>query len=93
MVPAKYFCDIFAAHLLLILGFQIDGATERSYSYTDLQTLVNRFADGMQKQGCRRNDCVCVMAPNCPEYAVMLLAVPAFGAIFSGLNPTFTTGT
>ncbi|GAB77949.1 Acyl-CoA synthetase (AMP-forming)/AMP-acid ligase II [Austwickia chelonae] len=58
----------------------VDGMTGRSLSYGELIAQVHRAASGFARLGIGSGDVVAVHLPNCPEFAVLLLAVSATGA-------------
>jgi acyl-CoA synthetase (AMP-forming)/AMP-acid ligase II len=68
----------------------IDGPSGRVLTYRQLADAVRRAATGLSRQGLRRGDVVAIYSPNCPEYAVVFLAVASLGAINTTVNPTYT---
>ena len=59
---------------------------ERSYTYADLNALVNQFANFLIKLGVRKGDAVGLLLCNCAEFAVGFLACQKLGIVSSGLN-------
>ena len=63
---------------------------ERSLSYAELDTRVNRLAHVLLGRGAGRSDRVALMARNCIGYIEVELACARIGAIAVGLNWRFT---
>jgi 4-coumarate--CoA ligase len=70
----------------------IDGPTGRVVTYTELEDAVRRQAGGWIDRGLAKGDVVAVMAPNCPEYAIVFHAVALAGGTVTTINPTYTPG-
>ena len=70
----------------------IEGPTGRTVSYRELDDAVRRQAGGWIARGLRKGDVVAVMAPNCPEYAIVFHAVALAGGVVTTINPTYTPG-
>jgi len=70
----------------------IEGPTGRTVSYRELDDTVRRQAGGWIARGVRKGDVVAVMAPNCPEYAIVFHAVALAGGVVTTINPTYTPG-
>lgn len=69
----------------------ICGVTNRSYSYQQLHRYSRTFAAMLRtKLNIRDGDVVCIMMPNSPEYAMVLLGVLEAGAIATTVNPIYT---
>ncbi|WP_116114715.1 AMP-binding protein [Austwickia chelonae] len=64
----------------------IDGVTGRSLTYGELIAQVHRAAAGFARLGIGSGDVVAVHLPNCPEFAVLLLAISAVGATTSPVS-------
>ncbi len=56
------------------------------FSYKELNTLVNRYANVFKSKGIGLKDHVAVMLPNCPEFPVIWLALAKLGAVMVPLN-------
>ena len=54
----------------------IDGTSGRTYSFTDLSDAIHRLAGGLVARGFAPGDTLALMAPNLPEYVIILHAVP-----------------
>ncbi len=61
-----------------------DGA---ELSYAELESVVNRAAAGLTRLGLEKGDRLALMLPNCPFFAVSLLAAARLGAISVPVNP------
>jgi acyl-CoA synthetase (AMP-forming)/AMP-acid ligase II len=70
----------------------IEGPTGRTLSYAELDTAVRTQAGGWLDRGLARGEVIAVMAPNCPEYAVLFHAVALAGGVVTTINPTYTPG-
>ncbi|KAK0724657.1 putative amp dependent CoA ligase [Lasiosphaeris hirsuta] len=64
---------------------------EKRVTYRELHDTCRHLARSLLHHGVRPGDHVIVLAGNTIEYAEMFFAVGAVGAIFSIINPTFTT--
>lgn len=64
--------------------------TGRKYSYKQLRTLCRRFAASLQKQGFKAGDVLCMMLPNQPEFAIVLLGAVEAGLTVSTMNSMYT---
>ncbi|MGO4888355.1 AMP-binding protein [Anaerobacillus sp. MEB173] len=58
-----------------------DGET-RKYSYEELAEQVNRFANGLIKQGIQKGDRIAIYMPMIAEAAVSMLAISKIGAVY-----------
>jgi acyl-CoA synthetase (AMP-forming)/AMP-acid ligase II len=70
----------------------IDGATGARLSYAELDDAVRTQAGGWLAKGLTKGEVVAVMAPNCPEYAIVFHAVALAGGVVTTINPTYTPG-
>lgn len=68
----------------------IDGPTDRTLTYGELDAAIRRFAGGLVARGFAKGDVLALMAPNCPEYAVVFHGVALAGGIVTTINPTYT---
>ena len=59
---------------------------DRSFSYADLESLTNRYANGFAAQGIGHGDHVAVMLPNCPEFLWVVWGLAKLGAVAVPLN-------
>lgn len=58
----------------------------RSYSYGELETMTNRYANGFAAHGIGHGDHVAVMLPNCPEFFWVVWGLGKLGAVAVPLN-------
>ncbi len=68
----------------------IDSTDGRRVSYTELYDSVKRLAGGLLERGLARGEVVAIMAPNCPEYAVVFHGVAMAAGVVTTINPTYT---
>jgi 4-coumarate--CoA ligase len=68
----------------------IDGPTGRILTYAQLVGAVRSLAGGLVAHGFRPGDCLALMSPNIPEYAVVFHAVAMAGGVITTINPTYT---
>src|SRR3954449_10398553 len=68
----------------------IDGPTGRVVTYGELADLVRRFAGGLTARGFGPGDVLAIMAPNCPEYAVVFHGTAYAGGAITTINPSYT---
>ena len=68
----------------------IDGASGREMTAGALEDGIRRLAGGLAAQGYGKGDVVAILAPNCPEYAVVFHGVAFAGATITTINPTYT---
>jgi len=59
---------------------------ERTYTYGDLNTIVNRLANFLAHLGVKKGDGVGLLLYNCAEFAAGFLACQKLGAVSSCLN-------
>jgi fatty-acyl-CoA synthase len=69
----------------------IEIATGRQWSYTELNSVVDRFALGLLALGIKRGDRVGIWSPNCAEWTIVQYATAKVGAILVNVNPAFRT--
>jgi len=63
--------------------------TGRTLTYGEFDSEVNRLANGLLAAGVKRGEMVGVMLPNCPEAALLWLALLRIGAVEAPLNTAF----
>lgn len=59
----------------------------RSFTYTDLFDLSERFAKVLRIQGIKTGDRVALFMPNCPQFTVAFLAILRLGAVHCPMSP------
>ena len=52
----------------------VDGISGREYSYNELDESTCKFSSGLQRMDFGKSDVMCIVLPNCPEYAVLFLS-------------------
>ncbi len=68
----------------------IEGLTGRVVSGAELRDRIERLAGGLAARGIGPGSVVAIMAPNMPEFAVILHAVAWAGGTVTTLNPGYT---
>jgi 4-coumarate--CoA ligase len=68
----------------------IDGASDRTMTYGQLEAGIRSLAGGLRAAGFGPGDVLGLMAPNIPEYAVIFHAVALAGGTITTINPTYT---
>ncbi len=68
----------------------IDGPTGRTITYAGLDTAVRMLAGGLVARGFAPGECLALMSPNIPEYAVVFHGVAMAGGVITTINPTYT---
>jgi hypothetical protein len=61
----------------------------RTLTYGEFEAEVNRLANGLLASGVKRGERVGVMLPNCPEFALLWLALLRIGAVAALVNTAF----
>jgi 4-coumarate--CoA ligase len=68
----------------------IDGTTGARLTYAELDNRIRRLAGGLLERGLAKGEVVAIMAPNCPDYAVVFHGVAMAGGVVTTINPTYT---
>ncbi|MFV2125919.1 AMP-binding protein [Micromonospora sp. LOL_013] len=68
----------------------VDVAGGDGYTYRQLASMVRRLAAGLHARGLRRGDVLAMLAPNVPEYPIVVLAASLAGGTVVVLNPIDT---
>ncbi|MFN4193553.1 MAG: AMP-binding protein [Tabrizicola sp.] len=68
----------------------IDGPSGRQLAAGELEVGIRRLAGGLRARGIGKGDVIAILAPNCPEYAVVFHGVAYAGATVTTINPTYT---
>ena len=63
--------------------FEADDSSYKTYTYQQLYTEVNRFANVLKKHGVKKGDRVTIYLPMIPELVISMLACARIGAIHS----------
>ena len=70
----------------------MDGSSGRSYTFSELKTLVTSCGSALARRGFKQGDVFCIYTPNNPEYFIILGAVLSIGGIVTTVNPLYTVG-
>ena len=81
--------QVLAARAAEIPGRDLLRMPGRTLTFGDFDREVNRLANGLLAAGVRRGEMVGVMLPNCPEYALLWLALLRIGAVEAPINTAF----
>lgn len=68
----------------------VDPASEKTWTYEELNQDVNRFANALMDAGVGKGDVVFYQLPNCPEFVFSYLAPQKLGAVTSPANFNFS---
>lgn len=58
-------------------------------AYGELNAMVDRVAQGLQRAGVRKGDKVAIMLPNCPEFVYIAFALAKLGAVEVPVNTAY----
>ncbi|KAK0093961.1 hypothetical protein PV326_012231 [Microctonus aethiopoides] len=64
--------------------------TGRSYNYGQLRRLCGRLATSLRKSNLRPGDTIAIIAPNIPEYAIVVMGASEAGLKLTLINPIYT---
>lgn len=67
----------------------VDALTGKTYNYSEVNSMVKRFAHGLKQAGFRRGDTLAICSTNCAEYIIPFLAAPAIGGVATTINPAY----
>jgi 4-coumarate--CoA ligase len=68
----------------------IDGPSGRTLTYVQLDQAIRSLAGGLVGRGFTPGQVVGLLAPNVPEYAVVMHGVASAGGVVTTINPTYT---
>ena len=68
----------------------VDGPSGRTYDYATLQAMIQQFAGGLVARGFQPGEVLMILAPNIPEYAIVLHGTLVCGGTVTTVNPTYT---
>lgn len=68
----------------------IDGPSGRTITFGQLAAGVASVAGGLVARGFAKGDCLGVLSPNIPEYALAFHGTAMAGGIVTTINPTYT---
>ena len=69
---------------------QVDAASGRSYSYSQLKNLTQRFASALVKRGFKKDDVLAIYLPNVLEYPIIFYGVAFLGGVSTTVNPLYS---
>jgi fatty-acyl-CoA synthase len=69
----------------------VDMATNRRWTYTELNDEIDVVARGLMALGIERGERVGIWAPNCAEWVAVQYATAKIGAILVNINPAYRT--
>lgn len=79
-------CSVLADHPAII-----DGVDGRSLSYAQFQTRSRSLAGGLQDNHFKPGAVLALVAPNCPDYAVVFHAAAICAATITTVNPAYVS--
>jgi len=68
----------------------VDGPSGATLTGAQMEAAIRELAGGLQGLGIGPGSVVAVLAPNCPDYAVVFHAVALAGGTVTPINPTYT---
>ncbi|XP_072045292.1 uncharacterized protein [Amphiura filiformis] len=68
----------------------VDGPSGRSYSFSELKSLVTKCGSALARRGFKQGDVCSVYSPNNPEYFIIMGGVLSIGGILTTINPLYT---
>ena len=71
---------------------QVDHLTDRSYTGAQLKEGSMKIASALAKMGYKKGDVILILATNCPEYTMVIIACASLGVVVSTANPVYTPG-
>ena len=63
---------------------------KESFTYAELAARANQYSRWALEQGLGKNDVVCLLMPNCPEYIAVWLGITRVGVVVALLNTNLT---
>ena len=85
---AKRFPNNVAARMVLRY-LPLGLAIQSRLSYSDLDSLTDRFAAALQELGIKQGDRVAIMLPNTPQTLIAYFGILKAGATVVNINPTY----
>jgi len=67
----------------------IDGVTGQAHSFQQLSDAIHQLAGGLHAEGFKEGSVLALIAPNCPEYAIVFYAVALCGGTVTTVNPAY----
>ncbi|MFP5346985.1 MAG: AMP-binding protein [Actinomycetes bacterium] len=69
----------------------VDCATQRRWTYSELDVEVDELALGLLDRGLQAGDRVGIWSPNCAEWVLVQYATAKIGVILVNVNPAYRT--
>eukprot|EP00238_Polyblepharides_amylifera_P002021 CAMPEP_0196586420 /NCGR_PEP_ID=MMETSP1081-20130531/54189_1 /TAXON_ID=36882 /ORGANISM="Pyramimonas amylifera, Strain CCMP720" /LENGTH=581 /DNA_ID=CAMNT_0041908293 /DNA_START=101 /DNA_END=1846 /DNA_ORIENTATION=+ len=67
----------------------VDGITGKETTCTQLRNAIHNFGANMAAKGLRKGDCLAIISPNSPEYAMVFHGTASIGGIVTTVNPLY----
>jgi len=83
--------NYFELDLLTQANLQECGVSGRKYTHGEIHQKANSFTASLQKYGLSQGDSICILLPNIPEYAIVIIGSLDAGLTVSPINPAYTT--
>ncbi len=91
-IPEKNLTDVVMhrAKELADKPAMIDGPSDRTYTYGQMNTMIRKLGAGLSQRGFKKGDVFAIYMPNVPEYGVAFLGVASIGGINTTLNSLYS---
>jgi len=66
------------------------GLTGRQYTFEMARNMSKQFGSALKRSGAKKGDCLAIVLPNIPEFAIAYLGAIGAGLTVATMNPTFT---
>lgn len=66
------------------------GLTGRQYTFEMAYNMSRQFGSALKRLGAKKGDCISLVLPNIPEFAIAYLGAIGAGLTVATMNPTFT---
>jgi len=66
------------------------GLTGRQYTFEMARNMSKQFGSALKRSGAKKGDCLAIVLPNIPEFAIAYLGAIGAGLKVATMNPTFT---
>lgn len=76
--------------LFILFCYQVDAVSGRSYSYSQLKNLTQRFSSALVKRGFSKDDVLAIYLPNVLEYPIIFYGVAFLGGVSTTVNPLYS---
>jgi len=91
-IPEKSLTDVVMhrAKELADKPAMIDGPSGRSYTFGQLDAMIQKFRAGLSQRGFGKGDVLAIYMPNVPEYGIAFLGVASAGGINTTINSLYS---